>query len=383
MTEGTTSRDDAPLPEGTLTFVLTDIEGSTPLWDDEPEAMAAAQVRHDELIGRAVAAAGGRLVKSKGEGDSTFSVFVDPAAAVRAAEAIRSAISAEEWPTPTPLRVRIGVSTGVAELRDGDYFGTTVNRAARVRGLAHGGEVLLSASTYSLVADTYLRERSVEDRGEQELRGMQRPERVYGLPTGEDYVPSPVPDRTTPNRREVVLVVIGALVLLVAIAVWWASSSDDGDQESETASATTETTAATTPTTQPVPSVDIASIDIVTDEGGTVEYEVTGSADEVATPPYEIRVLARDPLTEDTWLWSAPAAVDADGNWTGSLFTPPTSGGDLQSLRVSAVVILPPPGSDRPAEPAPGDLPLTDASPLEDDLWANGPEAAGVVAVSG
>src|SRR5215216_4737665 len=94
----------------TLTFVLTDIEGSTRLWEDHHEAMARALATHDRLISTVVVDHGGRLVKAKGEGDSSFSVFDRPASAVAAALELQRALAAEPWPLPAPLAVRIARS---------------------------------------------------------------------------------------------------------------------------------------------------------------------------------------------------------------------------------------------------------------------------------
>src|SRR4030095_8865982 len=110
------------------------------LWERDPEAMSAAVASHDAIVGREVGAAGGELVRAKGEGDSTFSVFGHPAAAVVASVAIQQAIDAEDWPATLRLRVRAGVHTGDAEPRDGDWYGPAVNRAARLRALADGGQ---------------------------------------------------------------------------------------------------------------------------------------------------------------------------------------------------------------------------------------------------
>ena len=117
-------------------FVLTDIVDSVSLWERDAELMAEAVARHDTIIGREVDAAGGVLVRSKGEGDSSFSVFAHPAAAVAAAMAIQRAVGAATWPTAVPLQVRAGVHTGDAEPREGDWYGPAVNRAARLRALA-------------------------------------------------------------------------------------------------------------------------------------------------------------------------------------------------------------------------------------------------------
>src|SRR5207247_619569 len=107
--------------EGTVTFLFTDIEGSTRLWEEHPEAMRAALARHDALAAADIAEHGGTLLKSRGEGDSLFAVFARASEAVSAACALQRAFLTEPWPTPTPLRVRIALHTGEAELREGDY----------------------------------------------------------------------------------------------------------------------------------------------------------------------------------------------------------------------------------------------------------------------
>ena len=109
--------------------------------------MAAALVRHDELIADAVEARGGSLIKSMGEGDSTVSVFESAPHAVEAALAANRALAAEQWPPGIRIAVRWGIHTGEAERRDADYFGPSVNLAARVRAQADGDEVLLSSVT--------------------------------------------------------------------------------------------------------------------------------------------------------------------------------------------------------------------------------------------
>src|SRR5918999_1675183 len=134
----------AELPSGTVTFLLTDVEGSTALWEQAPEAMRAALARHDALFEAAVAEHRGVHIRPRGEGDSRFAVFASTPNAVSAAVAIQRAFAAEDWSTPRPIRVRIGVHTGEAELRDGDYYGSAVNRCARIRAIGHGGQGLPS-----------------------------------------------------------------------------------------------------------------------------------------------------------------------------------------------------------------------------------------------
>lgn len=176
------------LPEGTVTFLLTDIEESTRLWEEQPDAMADALVRHDALAAEYIAAHDGVLVKSRGEGDSLFCVFERATNAVRAAIALQSAFCAEPWKTTRPLRVRFALHTGDAQMRDSDYYGGTVNRCARLRGIAHGGQILLSEATAGFAAaETLPVGASLKDLGEHRLRDLQRPERVFqvqasGLP---------------------------------------------------------------------------------------------------------------------------------------------------------------------------------------------------------
>jgi hypothetical protein len=128
------------LPEvGTLTFLFTDVEGSTPLWERHEATMRAVAGRHDALLDAIITEHGGRRVRERGEGDSIFAVFSEPTAAVGAALAMARAVLAEPWPPETPIRVRMGLHTGGAQLRSGDYYGPVVNRCARIRGLGHGG----------------------------------------------------------------------------------------------------------------------------------------------------------------------------------------------------------------------------------------------------
>ena len=125
---GSSPRSPHDLPDGTVTFLLTDVEGSTALWEQAPEAMRAALAHHDALFEAAVAEHGGVHIRPRGEGDSRFAVFPSAPDALAAALAIQRAFGAEDWSTPRPIRVRIGIHTGEAELRDGDYYGTAVNR---------------------------------------------------------------------------------------------------------------------------------------------------------------------------------------------------------------------------------------------------------------
>src|SRR6266542_1364909 len=136
------------LPTGTVTFLLTDVEGSTRLWEEHPDATARALVQHDAIVEFLAEQYRGRTVKPRGEGDSRFCVFARATDAVAAALAIQRALLAERWPTPEPLWVRMALHTGEAELRGGDYHGAAANRCARLRAIAHGGQVLASRTTH-------------------------------------------------------------------------------------------------------------------------------------------------------------------------------------------------------------------------------------------
>jgi class 3 adenylate cyclase len=167
-------------------FVLTDIVDSVSLWERDAELMAEAVARHDAIVSREVNSTGGTLVRCKGEGDSTFSVFHHPAEAVAATIAIQGAIAAEEWPAGLGLRVRVGVHTGDAEPRDGDWYGPAVNRAARLRSLAAGGQTLVSGVTAGLVADRMPTSVRLLYRGRRVLRGIERPEEVWEIVAADD-----------------------------------------------------------------------------------------------------------------------------------------------------------------------------------------------------
>ena len=169
------------LPVGTLTFLFTDVEGSTRLWEQRPAAMRLALQRHDALVEELVAGHGGVLVRPRGEGDSRFAVFARASDAVATAAALQQALYGERWPIEISLRVRMALHTGEADLRDGDYYGGAVNRCARLRAIAHGGQTLLSQATHDLVCDGLPPTVGVIDLGEHRLADLQRAEQVYQL----------------------------------------------------------------------------------------------------------------------------------------------------------------------------------------------------------
>ncbi|MBK8738304.1 MAG: adenylate/guanylate cyclase domain-containing protein [Betaproteobacteria bacterium] len=179
---------DSPPPSGPVTFLFTDIEGSTPLWEQQPEAMQVALARHDALLRQAIEANGGWIVKSTGDGVLAAFAAADDAlrAGVAAQRALQSAPAGVRAPGPTAagagiplaLKVRMGLHTGVAELRDGDYYGAAVNRAARIMAVAHGGQLLLSAETAALVRGALPEGVALRDMGEHRLKGILHPGRL-------------------------------------------------------------------------------------------------------------------------------------------------------------------------------------------------------------
>ncbi len=142
-------------PSGTVTLLMTDIEGSTRLWEEHPESMSAALRRHDELMRTTIEGAGGYVFKEVG--DSFCAAFATASDAVRAASAAQKTLGAEVWPKPIEIRVRIALHTGSCEERNGDFFGPAVNRVARLEAVAHGGQVLVSGATAQLLSDTFPR----------------------------------------------------------------------------------------------------------------------------------------------------------------------------------------------------------------------------------
>src|ERR687886_1421908 len=133
-------------PTGTITFLFTDIEGSTTRWEHQPTAMQYALARHDALLPQAIERHGGHVFKTVG--DAFYAAFATPAAALEAALTAQHALAREPWPTAVDtLRVRMALHTGVAEERDGDYFGPPLNRVARLLAAGPGGHIPLPPAT--------------------------------------------------------------------------------------------------------------------------------------------------------------------------------------------------------------------------------------------
>jgi class 3 adenylate cyclase/tetratricopeptide (TPR) repeat protein len=171
----------ADLPTGTVTFLFTDIEGSTRLWEEQPEAMQVARARQEAIIGECVEHHGGSLLKTRGEGDSCFAVFSQATDAVAAAAALQRALFAEPWPDEFPMRVRVALHTGEAGPEDGDYHASAVNRCARLRAIAHGGQALLSRAAHEAARERLPEGVTLRDLGSHFLRDLAHPEQVYQL----------------------------------------------------------------------------------------------------------------------------------------------------------------------------------------------------------
>src|SRR5512138_940724 len=169
------------LPSGTVTFLFTDIEGSTRLWEQHPEEMKRALSEHDGILQDAIRDQGGRIIKTTGDG--VHAVFEAAASAVAAALRAQQSLVSASWDEikPHALRVRMGLHTGEAEERSGDYFGPSLNRAARIMSVAHGGQTVLSTTTADLVREQLPQAASLRDLGEHRLRDLVRSERVFQL----------------------------------------------------------------------------------------------------------------------------------------------------------------------------------------------------------
>ncbi len=167
------------LPTGTVTFLFTDIEGSTRLMQELGDRYVQAQVDHHEILRSAFRSGDGRELRT--EGDSFFCVFESAMDACGAAATAQRGFNAHEWPEGKPIRVRIGLHTGEAPLVGEEYIGLDVHHAARVSAAAHGGQVLVSDATRSLVEASLPPDLTLRDLGMHRLKDLARPERLFQL----------------------------------------------------------------------------------------------------------------------------------------------------------------------------------------------------------
>ena len=168
------------LPSGTVTFLLTDLEGSTRMWEQDPTAMKADMVRHDEILEKTIAGNRGFIFSRMGDGMAA--AFATAGDAASAAVAIKDALANESWRTPVPLKARIGLHTAEAVIvDDGGYASLPINRCARLTAAAHGGQIVISGATEALVRDQLPGGVGLVDLGEHRLRDLGRPLQVYQL----------------------------------------------------------------------------------------------------------------------------------------------------------------------------------------------------------
>jgi predicted ATPase/class 3 adenylate cyclase len=213
------------VPAGTVAFLLTDVEGSTALWEREPDAMAAAMARHYWLVDECVSTHGGVRPQEQGEGDSVVAAFARASEAILAARDLQGALTGESWPTARPLRVRMAVHAGEARLRDAvNYAGEAIIRTARLRAIGHGGQVLVSQAARDLAVDLLGDAVELIALGTHRLKDLARPEQVWqlraeGLPDGFgplaslDAVPNNLPSSLSKfiGRTEEIATVVRVL----------------------------------------------------------------------------------------------------------------------------------------------------------------------------
>ena len=167
------------LPFGTITFLFTDIENSTPLWEKHPEEMKSALAKHDSILKGAVASNNGQIIKTTGDGiHAVFSTAIDSVNAALDAQKIFQTSKALKT-SEVSIKVRMGMHTGEAEQRDGDYYGGTLNRAARIMSIGHGGQILLSETTLQIAQEHLSSDVSVLDLGRHQLKGLKHTEKIY------------------------------------------------------------------------------------------------------------------------------------------------------------------------------------------------------------
>jgi predicted ATPase/class 3 adenylate cyclase len=198
------------LPSGTVTFLFTDIEASTARWEHDPAAMRTDLARHDSILRRSIEEQSGVVIKTVG--DAFYAVFPAAVNAIAAALMAQRALGTERWTGAAPLRVRMALHAGEAELRDGDYFGPALARVARLLAVAHGGQVLLTGSVEALAHDRLPARVSLRDLGEHRLRDLSRRERIYQLVASgllADFPPLRTSDARPTNLTTPPTVLIG------------------------------------------------------------------------------------------------------------------------------------------------------------------------------
>src|SRR5262245_9644245 len=186
------------LPSGTVTFLFTDIEGSTVRWEHHPQQMKRAVERHDNIMRSAIEASGGTVFRT--EGDAFRAAFNTALPTLEAALRAQHALESEPWVEEiAPIRVRMALHTGAVEVRDGDYVSPSLNRLARLLSTATGGPTLLSQATKQIVRDNLPNGVTLRDMGEHRLKDLIRAERIFQV-VAEDLPPEFPPLKTLDNR---------------------------------------------------------------------------------------------------------------------------------------------------------------------------------------
>ncbi len=206
-------------PTGTVTFLFTDIEGSTRLWDKHPDDMSNALSTHDDLLQSAINDNAGYVFSKAGDGWGV--AFASPLSALDTALTIQDDVGSQSWPGEIDeISIRMGLHTGTSAERDGDYFGTTVNRAARVAGVADGGQVFVTDAVRTLVADESREHWMFRDLGEHRLRDLTRAERIWQLDRNDALSPLAVlaPRASVGNIPRMRATVIGRDDEIAAVA---------------------------------------------------------------------------------------------------------------------------------------------------------------------
>jgi class 3 adenylate cyclase len=181
---------------------MTDVAGSTRMWEDQPGVAGRVLDRHEAVIRTVVHDLGGVVVQSKGEGDSTFSVFASPLAAAEAGVHVQRALRNEGWPEGAEVRVRAASYTGAAERRGDSYYGTAPCRCARLRGAVHPGQTVCAGTTAAQLAGLPS-EIVLTDLGIYRLRDVARPERIFQLDHTEQRAAfPPLGAPATPARQD-------------------------------------------------------------------------------------------------------------------------------------------------------------------------------------
>ena len=190
-------------PSGTVTFLLTDLEGSTRMWERDPVAMKAAMVRHDEILEKAIAANQGYVFSRMGDGMAA--AFATAGDAVMSAITIKHALAEENWRTADPLKARIGLHTAEAVIVDDTgYASLPINRCSRLMSAAHGGQIVLSGTTQALLGDQLPDGLALLDLGEHRLRDLGSPTRIFQL-APEDTTKSSRRSEAWTRSREIFL----------------------------------------------------------------------------------------------------------------------------------------------------------------------------------